>query len=202
MTELGTTGDAARADKRRAAARARTARIARAAARAQPPQHAAELDHLTLQELRTYRAALSVEEDRVSYWRSIVQARLDVLNTPGGRPADRLALQAALTTDRVQRGRTALVRVVPHSDVPPLPDLAELWECPPAPDDEPARAAYHGDLARAEATLSQYRTALHRQLQTTTADLIARYRDEPNSCLAALPHHRPTPAGDHPPHNT
>ncbi len=88
MTELGTTGDEARADKRRAAARARTARIARAAARAQPPQHAAELDHLTLQELRTYRAALSAEEDRVSYWRSIVQARLDVLNTPGGRPAD------------------------------------------------------------------------------------------------------------------
>ncbi len=202
MTELGTTGDAPRADKRRAAARARTARIARAAARAQPPQHAAELDHLTLQELRTYRAALSVEEDRVSYWRSIVQARLDVLHTPGGRPADRLALQAALTTDRVQRGRTALVRVVPHSDVPPLPDLAELWERSPAPDDEPARAAYHGDLTRAEATLSQYRTALHRQLQTTTADLIARYRDEPNSCLAALPHHRPTPAGDHPPHNT
>ncbi len=67
------------------------------------------LDHLTLQELRTYRPALSAEEDRVSYLRSIVQALLDVLHTPGAGPTDRLALQAALTTDRVQRGRTALV---------------------------------------------------------------------------------------------
>ena len=45
------------------------------------------LDHLTLQELRTYRPALSAEEDRVSYLRSIVQARLDVLHTPGAGPA-------------------------------------------------------------------------------------------------------------------
>jgi len=49
-------------------------------------------DHLSLQELRTDRPALSAEEDRVSYWRRIVQARLDVLHTPGAGPADRLAL--------------------------------------------------------------------------------------------------------------
>jgi len=191
VTELDTTNDAARANKRRSAAQTRAARIPPAAARVQPPQHAAELDHLSLQELRTYRAELSAEEDCVSYWRSLVQARLDLLHTPGGEPAGRLALQAALTTARVQPGRTALVPVVPHGDMPALPELAELWERSPAPADEAARAAHHADLARAEATLSQYRTALHRQLQTTTTELIARYRDEPNSCLAALAHQRP-----------
>ncbi len=201
MTELDTTNDAARANKRRSAAQTRAARIPPAAARVQPPQHPAELDHLSLQELRTYRAQLSAEEDCVSYWRSIVQARLDLLHTTG-EPAGRLALQAALTTTRGQPGRTALVSVVPHGDMPALPELAELWKRSPVPADQAARAAHHADLARAEATLSQYRTALHRQLQTTTTELVARYRDEPNSCLAALAHQRPAPAGHHRPDDT
>jgi len=201
VTELDTTNDAARANKRRSAAQTRAARIPPAAARVQPPQHPAELDHLSLQELRTYRAQLSAEEDCVSYWRSIVQARLDLLHTTG-EPAGRLALQAALTTTRGQPGRTALVSVVPHGDMPALPELAELWKRSPVPADQAARAAHHADLARAEATLSQYRTALHRQLQTTTTELVARYRDEPNSCLAALAHQRPAPAGHHRPDDT
>ncbi len=204
MTELDTTNAAARANRRRFAAQTRAARIPPAAAPVQPPQHSAEVDHLSLQELRTYRAELSAEEDCVSYWRSLVQARLDLPHTPGGEPAGRLALQAALTTARVQPGRTALVPVVPHGDLPALPalpELAELWERA-APADEAARAAHHADLARAEATLSQYRTALHRQLQTTTTELIARYRDEPNSCLGALSHQRPAPAGHHRPDDT
>ncbi len=126
---------------------------------------------------------------------------LTCCTTPGGGLADRLALQAALANARVQPGRTALVRVVPDGDMPALPELAELWERA-APTDQAARAAYHADLARAEATLSQYRTALHRQLQTTTTGLIARYREEPNSCLAALAHQRPAPAGHHRPGDT
>ncbi len=198
MTELDTTNAAAPANRRRFAAQTRAARVPPAAARVQPPQHPAEVDHLSLQELRTYRAELSAEEDCVSYWRSLVQARLDLPHTPGGEPAGRLALQAALTTARVQPGRTALVPVVPHGDMPALPELAELWERA-APADEAARAAHDADLARAEATLSQYRAALHRQLQTATTELIARYRDEPNSCLGALARQRPAPAGHHRP---
>ncbi len=204
MTELDTTNAAAPANRRRFAAQTRAARIPPAAAPVEPPQHPAELDHLSLQELRTYRAQLSAEEDRVSYWRSIAQARLDLLHTPGGEPASRLALQAALTTTRVQPGRTAVVPVVPHGDLPALPalpELAELWERA-APADEADRAAHHADLARAEVTLSQYRTALHRQLQTATTELIARYRDEPNSCLGALAHQRPAPAGHRRPDDT
>jgi len=51
----------------RAKARAAVRAKARAAARALPPQRVPELGHLSLAGLRTYRAALSAEEDRVSY---------------------------------------------------------------------------------------------------------------------------------------
>lgn len=183
--------DAVRADKRRAAAEARAVRAAaRAAARAVPPQRSAELHHLTLGALRTYRSALTAEEDRVSYWRRILQARLDSLYGPDGRPGDLRSLTAALSGDRVVRGRTALVRVVPVDDIPPLPDLAALWERSVAPGDDAGRHAVEIDLQRAETELSAYRAALHKRIETATNELIARYRDEPDSCLSALPSER------------
>ncbi len=73
---------AAGAADRGAAAQARAVRAkARAAARASPPQRVTELGHLSLAGLRTYRAALSAEEDRVSYWRPILQGRVDITRT-------------------------------------------------------------------------------------------------------------------------
>jgi len=184
--------DAGRADRRRAAAQVRAARAsARAAARAVPPQRVAELGHLSLAALRTYRAALAAEEDRVSYWRRILQARLDTLHEAEGRPADLLALRSVLTAEQVTRGRSALVRVVPDSQIPPLPDLAALWERVPHPDDAAAQRALKQDLGQAESTLSEYRSVLHKQLDVATHEMIARYRDEPDSCLSALPGERP-----------
>ena len=55
----------------RAAERARAIRTV--------PQRNSEFDHLDLEGLRNYRTALSAEEGRVSYWRRIMQARLDVV---------------------------------------------------------------------------------------------------------------------------
>jgi hypothetical protein len=42
-------------------------------------------------------------------------------------------------------------------------------------------------LAVAERQLSEYRQALHRRIGDATSELIARYREEPNLCLTALP---------------
>jgi len=186
-------GPAVRA-KARAAVRAK----ARAAARALPPQRVPELSHLSLAGLRTYRAALSAEEDRVSYWRRILQGRLDVTRTAAEQPTDIVALWSALRPEQVQRGRSTLVRVVPQHDIPPLPDLAALWErCPPS-GDEPARQALQADLGLAESALSRYRTSLHQQLEAATGELIARYHAEPDSCLSALPTRTPPdPAAQH-----
>lgn len=184
-------------DKRRRQAQLRAARaVARAAARAVVPERSSDFDHLTLPALRVYRQALVEEEDRVSYWRRILQARLDMLRAgagAGGRDMDHL--RPVLTEERVNGGRQALVTVVPADDVPPLPDLARLWELTPAPGDDAAAAALEAGLVQAEQDLSRYRAALHVRLDAATTELIARYHGNPLQCLAALPTKRGMDAG-------
>jgi hypothetical protein len=151
------------------------------------PERSPEFAHLALDDLRAYRTALLEEEDRVSYWRRILQARLDVVRAGSRRPADVSHLAPVLAPHRVQRGRTALVTVVPSADVPPLPDLARLWESTPDPSDAVAMATLDDGLVAAEAELSAYRSALHRRLDAATTELIARYREQPRLCLRVLP---------------
>jgi hypothetical protein len=181
--------DLARVEKRRAQAEARAARaVARAAARAVPPKRASELSHLTLDGLRAYRTALAAEEDRVSYWRRIIQARLDTVRmVEGVRAADANALKPVLSSARMGRGRSALVRVVPIDDIPPLPDLERLWEALHDATTPDQRDKLEHDLEHAERELSEYRHALHRRIATASEELIARYRDHPLDCLSALP---------------
>lgn len=155
------------------------------------PEVSEDFGHLTLGALRAYRTALQAEEGKVSYWRRILQARLDVVRegrTLGGtRALDAASLRPVLADDRIGAGRTALIAVLPVDDIPPLPDLAELWERRVDPSDERALGALETDLARAEEQLSEYRTALHGRLGSATDELIARYRARPELCLTALP---------------
>src|SRR3954468_24087552 len=46
------------------------------------PERSPEFAHLALEGLRAYRRALTTEEGRVSYWRRIIQARLDLVRAP------------------------------------------------------------------------------------------------------------------------
>ncbi len=152
------------------------------------PERSPEFAHLPLVGLRQYRKALTQEESRVSYWRRIMQARLDVvraLGTDTGPDVD--ALRPVLGAARVGAARNALLDVVPVDDIPPLPNLESLWERDPRPGDEAYNEALAADLGRAEAQLSAYRQALHRRLAAATTELIARYREEPTLCLSALP---------------
>jgi hypothetical protein len=156
----------------------------KAAARPEPKrteQHA----HLSLDGLRDYRTALTAEESNVSYWRRIIQARLDVVRAGNDLVAENL--KPVLTDERVGAGRRALIEVLPANDIPPLPDLASLWERQVDPSDTEALAQLEADLDEAERQLSSYRNALHVRLGDATSELIARYRDEPNLCLSALP---------------
>lgn len=155
------------------------------------PERRPHYAHLTLDGLRAYRRALGEEEGRVSYWRRILQARVDVLRAAldGGsaRAVDTSALAPVLTEDRVGAGRTALLSVVPVDDIPPLPHLEDLWQRAVDPADEVAARSLEADLSRAERELSDYRAALHRRIADATGELIARYRDSPALCLSALP---------------
>ncbi len=181
----GTRGDAPRSAARRAAAPRDV------------PEVSEDHAHLSLQELRRYRDALQAEEGKVSYWRRILQARLDVVRagrTGGGTAAlGPERLRPVLSDARVTAGRTALITVLPVDDIPPLPDLGELWERAVPPDDVEGQQALEQDLAAAEQQLSSYRTALHGRLGAATDELIARYRVEPVLCLSALPQRSPAP---------
>ena len=76
---------------------------------------------------------------------------------------------------------------MPVDDIPPLPDLAGLWDRIVDPSDTAGMAALEEDLAGAERQLSDYRSDLHRRIGAATSELIARYREEPSLCLTALP---------------
>lgn len=152
------------------------------------PVRNADYAHLSIEALREYRRALTAEEGKVSYWRRILQARLDVVEAgSGAREVDHAHLRPLLTSERVGAGRSALVEVLPVDDIPPLPSLAELWDRRVDPSDEPGTASFVHDLRVAEAQLSAYRNALHRRIGEATGELIARYREQPELCLSVLP---------------
>jgi len=150
------------------------------------PERSADFAHLSLEALRDYRRTLTAEEDQVSYWRRIIQARLDVLRAGTLAAVDGQHLRPVLA-DRRGPGRTAMVTVVPIDDIPPLPNLAELWERRAPDGDHAATADLDADLALAERQLSDYRAALHGRIADATAELIARYHEQPTLCLVALP---------------
>jgi hypothetical protein len=117
---------------------------------------------LSLDDLRLYRRRLAEEEEKVSYWRRLVHARLDVLEAEAHheRPLRLEELIRVLGDTGSGRTRTALVNV---RAADPLPDLPIL-----------------------ERQLTDYRRALHEQLDGATSELIERYRVDPTSALVAF----------------
>jgi hypothetical protein len=147
-----------------------------------------EFAGLALEILRTYRKALRSEESRVSYWRRLVQTRLDLLlaYSTSGR-GDGPALRSLLANERIGVLRLAFLDLHPADGMPPLPDLLEMWERIVPPEDLLGHATLVNDLRGAEHTLSEYRHALHQRLDSATRELVARYRANPELCLSALP---------------
>ncbi len=158
------------------------------------PERSDDFAHLTLASLRAYRRTLTHEESRVSYWRRLIQARLDVLSDEGGGANGLLSdrdkverLRGVLSEARPGDSRQALVSLVPIDDIPPLPDLEELWSRELRPTDPQHCESVRRELSFAELQLSAYRTALHDRLGAATHELIARYREDPALCLSVLP---------------
>lgn len=148
------------------------------------PQRVPELAHMDLKRLRAYRRTLLEEELRTSYWRRLIQARRDLLRVDGAA-GDRAALTDALTEARGSNGRQAILSLHPDGGMPILPHLPDLWAS--AADGDGDRAELFARLASAESVLSSYREALHKRLDRATAELVARYHEDPKQCLVALP---------------
>ena len=149
---------------------------------------------LSLDELRAYRRRLADEEERVSYWRRLVHARIDVLVAEAHheRPLTIKELVRVLGDTGSGQGRNALVRVHAAEPLPDLPVLEEMWVTELDANDTQAVQEAIERLRNAERQLTDYRKALHERLDTATATLIARYRDDPASALVAFtkPHVR------------
>jgi hypothetical protein len=159
------------------------------------PARCPELAHLSLPALRAYRQELVQEESRVSYWRRILQTRLDLV-MQGHDTSQRQRLRSVLANHAAASRRLALHTLHAGADpqhpsgaggvaAPPLPDLAALWDShvvAPAADEE-----LLARLTEAEQALSAYRASLHARLDQATGELIARYHEHPTLALGALP---------------
>lgn len=156
-----------------------------------PPRHWSEL---SLAGLRSYRRTLAAEEEKVSYWRRLVHARIDVLEAEAHheRPLTIDELIRVLGDTGAHHGRNALVSVGAADPLPALPILEEMWVTGIDPNDAGAVADALARLRVAEQQLTDYRRALHERLDVATGELIGRYHDDPSSALVAfsLPHMR------------
>jgi hypothetical protein len=140
----------------------------------------------SLAELRTMRNGLTKEEGNVSYWRRILQARVDLMRKrTDGKQVSIPQLAGILTEAQSSHRRVAALSIEPSDGLEPLPNLAEVWTRS-VPAEGPERQNLLDALFEAEHALSQYRHELHRRIDLATAELIARYRDNPDLALTAL----------------
>lgn len=153
---------------------------------AEPSPHLAEL---SLADLRAYRQRLTDEEDRVSYWRRLAHARIDVLeaesHTEGSLSLEDLVRVLGDTGAGVRR--KALVSIRTGEPLPDLPVLSEMWRTEVDPHDQETVEDAIERLRVAEPQLTTYRKVLHERIDEATGELISRYREDPTHALIALP---------------
>jgi hypothetical protein len=154
--------------------------------RSEAPGPPRELEDLTLIQLRAYRAVLGAEEVKVSYWRRLTQARIDVVvaQVDTGSPLDFDDLVRILGDTGNGRARRGLIRVSAAEPLPDLPELSDMWTSEVDPHDPGAAL---DALETAERKLSNYRQVLHSRLDGATCELILRYRADPDAALALIP---------------
>ncbi|GAB2872160.1 RsiG family protein [Nocardioides pacificus] len=148
-----------------------------------------ELASLDLRQLRAYRQKLTDEEDRVSYWRRLTHARIDVLEaeSSSGAALSFDDLVRVLGDTGAGRSRGALVQVRAAEPLPDLPELSEMWVTEVDPTDAGQVADALERLRTAEHQLTDYRRALHERIDEATSELILRYRANPAAALDLLP---------------
>lgn len=151
---------------------------------------AEDLGSLDLAQLRVYRRELEAEEDKVSYWRRLTHARIDLLEAQSVNKGAALStedLVRVLGDTATGRSRRALVSVKPAEPLPDLPDLDETWTGPLDPNDTARAREAVTRLRQAERQLTDYRQALHERIDEATQALIHRYRENPRAALDLIP---------------
>lgn len=143
---------------------------------------------LSLADLREYRNRLTEEEEKISYWRRLVQFRLNLINAEKQDvtvPIEKL-IQALGSTGSGHR-RQQLLNVDAHDELPQLPGLDELWTSAIDLNDEEGTARLVEALSEVERKLSDYRRRLHDRIDAAVSELIVRYKADPNLSLELFP---------------
>jgi hypothetical protein len=152
-----------------------------------PPER--EPGSLSFDELRAYRQHLTAEEEKVSYWRRLAHARIDVLeagaHSEGNLSFDDLVRALGDTGTGHARGLLASIRAA--DPLPDLPDLAHMWAREVDPHDAELVADAVDRIRSAVEQLTRYRRALHARIDEASAELIRRYREDPLLALSILP---------------
>jgi hypothetical protein len=126
------------------------------------------------------RSSLQAEERRVSYWRRLVQGRLDLITAgPAGRPRplDSLAGHLGRTPAAATRS-PASAELLERLGSDPLRDAEQLWHRPVPWDDEDGLASMASRLSGLETELSAFRRLLHERIDACTDELVARYQQD------------------------
>lgn len=154
--------------------------------RREAPARDVNYDHLSLPDLRELRHRLWSEEGRVSYWRRILQAKLDLIvdgATRSGATTD--SLSRILNEHLGRPRRTGLMQIQPAEEGEPIADVERLWNMLADGDANPDELVEA--LRDAELVLSRRRAAIHHEIDRVTGQLIARYRENPALVFSALP---------------
>lgn len=146
---------------------------------------------LSLTQLREVRRVLTERESQVSYWRRIIQARLDLLRDGAvKRGATVEGLHRILSQQMGANTRKGILSLQPLGGQP-IEGLDQLWNRGMNDaDGEQLKAR----LVAVELELSAERSRLFRLIDAATAELIGRYRAEPSLALSALPQRKVRPS--------
>ncbi len=143
-----------------------------------------------LADLRALRTGLREEERQVSYWRRLVQGRLDLVRDAldGHQPsAERLA-SSSTAQEATDGGHSpAFARIADGGMEHRLATLVELWDTPIPWDGSEKLRKIELTLVTIEADLSSYRRDLHERIDACTAELVGRYRRNPGELKSLGP---------------
>jgi hypothetical protein len=140
--------------------------------------------------LRALRKSLREEERQVSYWRRLVQGRLDLARTAlaGDEPnASGIAGGGTGRKRADERRSPALALLTDGGANRRLANLAGLWETPIPWDDHEELRQVENALVTIEAQLSSQRHDLHERIDACTAELVGRYRRDPEELKSLGP---------------
>lgn len=142
-----------------------------------------DLASASLADLRQMRSELTAYETRVSYWRRLLQTRIDLLQEGSDMP-DRARLARVLADAGQTTRRLVRLEVLPNEGFAPLPELYELWQTVPGKD---SHDQHLESLRSAERDLSEHRKQLFGLIDAIKEELISRYQQQPQLALQLLP---------------